>query len=271
MDIEAVARDLLLMNPLREPTLSAAIEALDLPPDSHGLDAGCGLGLQSLLLAEAVWPGGHVTALDSSTELLERGRKLVGESEQSRLISFERGDVNALPFDDDTFGWAWSADCVGNPEKDPVSQLAELARVVQPGGTVAIVGWTSEQLIPGHPGLEARLRATAPGLAPFSRGMDPDRHFMRALGWFRALGLEERRARVFVGDAHAPLGDDIRQALVALIEMRWPGAGSELDAEDGREFERLCKPDSPDFVVDHPDYAAFFTCSMFWGTVPGGQ
>ncbi|MBW2262324.1 MAG: class I SAM-dependent methyltransferase [Deltaproteobacteria bacterium] len=271
MDMDAYIRNLLVTNPLREPTLRAATEALDLPPDSRGLDAGCGVGLQSLLLAEAVWPAGHVTALDTSPELIERGRQIVGQSEQSELISFEQGDASALPFEDDAFDWAWSADCVGYAPVEPVPLLAELARVVQPGGTVALIAWTSERILPGHPRLEARLGATAPGLAPFVHGQEPERHFMRALGWFRELGLEERRARVFVGDAHAPLDEDVRKALVALFEMRWPGAESELEEEDREEFERLCRPGSPGFIVDHPDYHAFFTCSMFWGTVGGGQ
>ena len=41
-------------NPMREGMLREAIQALKLPPGSHGLDAGCGIGLQALLLAEAV-------------------------------------------------------------------------------------------------------------------------------------------------------------------------------------------------------------------------
>ncbi len=271
MDMDAYIQKLLQTNPLREPTLRAATEALDLPHDSRGLDAGCGLGLQSLLLAEAVRPAGHVTALDSSPELIARGRQIVGRTEQSELISFQQGDVSALPFEDGTFDWAWSSDCVGYAPREPVPVLAELVRVVQPGGTVALIAWTCEQLLPGHPRLEARLRATGAGLAPFVHGMSPERHFMRALGWFRRLGLEERRARVFVGDAHAPLDDGVRQALVSLFEMRWPGAESELGQEDVREFERLCRPGSPGFIVDHPDYHAFFTCSMFWGIVPDDQ
>jgi demethylmenaquinone methyltransferase/2-methoxy-6-polyprenyl-1,4-benzoquinol methylase len=271
MDMDEYARGLMVTDAMREPTIRAAIEALDLPPDSRGLDAGCGIGLQSLLLAEAIWPAGHVTGLDRSPEFIEMGRRIVEKREQSQLISFEQGDVKALPFEDDTFDWAWSSDCVGYAPIDPVSVLGELVRVVQPGGTVAIIAWTSEQLLPGHPRLEARLRATGPGLAPFVHGTDPSRHFMRALGWFRTLGLEERRARVFVGDVHAPLEQDIRDGVVALFDMRWPEAEAELDEEDRQAFERLCRPGSPDFIVDHPDYHAFFTCSMFWGTVPPGR
>ena len=47
--------------------------------------------------------------------------------------------------------------------------------------------------------------------------------------------------------------------LVALFEMRWPGVEPELSPEDWAAYGRLCLPASPDFVVDHPDYYAFFT------------
>jgi demethylmenaquinone methyltransferase/2-methoxy-6-polyprenyl-1,4-benzoquinol methylase len=79
--------------------------------------------------------------------------------------------------------------------------------------------------------------------------------------------LENPTAQTFVGDAHAPLTDDLRRALQALFQMRWPGVESELSQEDWAEYQRLCLPESPDFILDHPDYYAFFTYSMFHGKV----
>jgi demethylmenaquinone methyltransferase/2-methoxy-6-polyprenyl-1,4-benzoquinol methylase len=55
---------------------------------------------------------------------------------------------------------------------------------------------------------------------------------------------------------------------VALFEMRWPGVEAELTQEDRAAYRRLCLPESPDFILNHPDYYAFFTYSMFHGTVP---
>jgi demethylmenaquinone methyltransferase/2-methoxy-6-polyprenyl-1,4-benzoquinol methylase len=260
-------------NPLREPVLRSAIQALQLPSGSRGLDAGCGIGLPALLLAEAVGPAGHVTGVDLSPELLVVARDIVQKAGLSRRISFRQGDVNDLPFDDDAFDWAWSADCVGYAPIEPLPLIKELARVVRPGGSVAILAWSSEKLLPGHPLLEARLNATSAGIAPFLKGGKPESHFLRALGWFRDAGLEEPTARTFVGDAHAPLTDELRSALVALFQMRWPGVESELTAEDAddmhplAEYQRLCLPESPDLILDHPDYYAFFTYSMFHGKV----
>ena len=131
----------------------------------------------------------------------------------------------------------------------------------------------------GHPCLVVRktpsrpssvggpLNATSSGMAPFAKGKKPESHFLRALGWFHDAGLEESTARTFAGDAHAPLGDDLRNALIALFQMRWSGVEPELKREDWIDYQRLCLPESPDFIAGRPDYYAFFTYSMFHGKV----
>jgi ubiquinone/menaquinone biosynthesis C-methylase UbiE len=267
-DSESYIRMLEISNPLLEPVVRAAVKEIHLPSGGKGLDAGCGIGLQARLLAETVGPAGHVTGVDISSDLLRHAEATAQETGMSRRISFQQGDVTRLPFAEDTLDWAWSSCCVGySAAIEPRAALKELARVVKPGGKVAIFVWSSERLLPGYPLLEARLQATGAGIAPFTRNMPPERHCSRALGWFRAAGLQEIAARTFTGGAHAPLNEDLRSALEALFEMRWPGVESELSEEERAEFRRLCLPESPDFILNHPDYYAFFTCSMFCGTV----
>jgi SAM-dependent methyltransferase len=266
-DTDSYAHKLRLSDSLREPAIRSAIRALRLPPGSRGLDAGCGIGSHTLLLAEAVAPEGHVTGLDLSPQFLARARETAESSDLSRRVSFREGNVSSLPFADDSFDWAWSVDCVGFIPAQPLSLIKELARVVKPGGSVAILLWSSQQLLPGYPLLEARLNATSQGIAPFARGSRPESHFLRALGWFRDAGLEGATARTFAGDAHAPLSADVREALLSLFEMRWGEPRSELSPEDWEEYQRLCRPESPDFILNLPEYYAFFTYSMFHGKV----
>ena len=265
--METYKQSLLVTNPLIEPTIRAAIQALHLPLASNGLDAGCGIGLQTLQLAEAVGPTGHVTGLDLSSELLGYAREMVGKAGLSQRISFEEGDVRELPFDNESFNWAWSANCVGYAPLELLPLLKELARVVKPGGSVAILAWSSQTLLPGYPILEARLNATSAGIAPFTKGKKAELHFLSGLGWFREAGLENIAAHTFTGQAYAPLSDDLRRALIALLEMRWPGVEPELGPEDRAEVQRLCLPSSPDFILNRSDYYAFFTYSMFVGKV----
>lgn len=264
MDTDSYMHSLLVANPLRASTLRAAIDTLQLPLGSRGLDAGCGIGLQCLLLAEAVGPTGHVTGLDVSTEFLDRGQEIAKEAGLSERISFQEGDAANLSFDTNTFDWAWSADCIGYGPWEPLPLLKELERVVKPGGIVAISGWSSENLLPGYPRLEARLRATSGGIAPFIHGKKPETHFLRALSWFREIGLKEPDAKIFADSFHAPLGHGIRNALMDLFNMRWSDAALELSSDDLSEFRRLCKPDSPGFILNLSDYYAFFTHTLFW-------
>ena len=269
-DTDTYIRQLKESNPLREPTLREAIRALHLPPGSRGLDAGCGIGLPALLLAEAVGPAGHVTGLDISAEFLLHAKEIVNKSGLSEQISFQEGDVNKLPFNDDTFDWVWSSDCVGYPtSEEPLPLLKELARVVKPGGSVAILAWSSQQLLPGYPLLEARLNATCSALIPCVKGKKQESHFVRALGWFRQAGFEEPTARTFAGDVYAPLSEDICNALITFFNMLWGEPQPEVSQEDWAEYQRLCQPESPDFILNLPDYYAFFTYSMFWEKVAG--
>jgi demethylmenaquinone methyltransferase/2-methoxy-6-polyprenyl-1,4-benzoquinol methylase len=210
-----------------------------------------------------------VTGIDMSDQLLTHAEETAEQSGFSERVSFRQGDMNNLPFDNDSFDWMWSADCAGYAPGEPLSLLREFARVVRPGGTVAILAWSSQQLLPGHPLLEARLNATSTGIAPFARGTNPKRHFLRAIGWFREAGFEDVVARTFVGDIGAPLSDDTRAFVISLFDMRWGNPESELSGQDLAEYRRLTSPESPDFIADLPEYYAFFTYSLFHGTVSG--
>ena len=205
IDSDAYIRRLEESNPLREPVLRAAVQALRLPAGSRGLDIGCGIGLQAQLLAEAVGATGRVTGLDVSPALLSYALRLSEKSGLVDRLSWQQGDMSNLPFADDTFDWVWSADCVGYPAGDLLPVLKEMARVVKPGGSIAILAWSAQQALPGYPLLEARLNATGSWLVTYFRDKMPSASFVRALGWFREAGLEEATGRTFVGDVQAPL------------------------------------------------------------------
>ena len=267
----AAAEALRATDVLLSPVNRAAIGALGLPAGSRGLDAGCGIGLQALLLAEEVGSRGQVVGVDLSPALVAAARVTAEQAGLAGRLRFETAAVRRLPFASGEFGWAWSANCVGYGIQDPVAAVSELARVVRPGGVVALLVWSSQTLLPGYPRLEARLNATAPGLAPFGEGLAPEEHPLRGLGVLRTVGLAGLRARTFVGEAHAPLTEPVHAALAALVAMRWPGAGDELSPEDAAGFARLCDPESPEFIVGKPDYYAFFTETLFCGRVAAGE
>ena len=200
------------MNRFTEPAARSAIRALELPSESHGLDAGCGIGNHTLWLAEAVSPGGHVTGVDISPEGLEMAKQKANDSDIGEHVSFKFGDIFALPFEDDTFDWVWSADTLylwlmGSKESpvNPRTVMEEFARVVKTGGKIAFLFWSSQRLLPGYPLLEAKLNATkaANFTGPF--GIQPVLHSTRTLGWFKMANLRDPRVQNFIVEFQAPL------------------------------------------------------------------
>jgi demethylmenaquinone methyltransferase / 2-methoxy-6-polyprenyl-1,4-benzoquinol methylase len=104
------------------------VEAVVQPGD-RVLDACCGTGD---LAVAAEREGGVVTGLDFSPRMLERARR------KSDSIAWVEGDLLALPFDDDAFDAATVGFGVRNVA-DLEAALAELHRVLRPGGRLAIL------------------------------------------------------------------------------------------------------------------------------------
>lgn len=258
---------LLESNPLREPLLHKIIQELELPVGSHGLDAGCGIGLQTLLLLRAIGNKGHVTGLDLLPELISFGRNMIEKAGLSNQITFREGDVSQLPFEDNSFDWVWSADCIGYPAGELESFLNELIRVVKPGGSIILLGWSSQSLLPGYPLLEARLNGTCSGYLPFLKDKCPEHNFMRTSHWLRNAGLNDITAQTFISDMYAPFNDPQRIAITSLLDMLWGIPQPETSQDDWNEYQRLCDPASNDFILDVPDYYGFFTYTLFRGTV----
>ncbi|MGD8846007.1 MAG: methyltransferase domain-containing protein [Desulfobacteraceae bacterium] len=261
------ATRLYLSDSLREPLIRTIVSTLNLPKGSAGVDIGCGIGSNTLLLAEAVGTSGNVVGIDLSEDLLKYAQERADGAALSPQIVFRKCDMNSFFENDNSFDWAWSMDCVGYSPGDSVHLLKKISRIVKPGGRIFILAWSAQQLLPGYPQLEARLNATSSGIAPFVNGRPPATHFLRALGWFEAAGIKEYTAQTFVGDIQAPLDNEKRKALISLFEMRWGAPKSEMSEDDYSEFKRLCHPDSPDFILNFPDYYGFFTYTMFHGKV----
>jgi demethylmenaquinone methyltransferase/2-methoxy-6-polyprenyl-1,4-benzoquinol methylase len=215
-----------------------------------------------------VSPGGHVTGVDISSEYLARAEKTSRKGGLAAQVAFQYGDLVDLPFDDDTFNWVWNADTLWPVAgRDPLPLVKDLARVVKPGGIVAILFWSSQRLLPGHPLLEARLNATCAANFPYTNDSRPEWHILRALGWLQEAGLDDRQAHTFVANIHAPLDDAALNALMGSFQMLWGEAEPEVMPEDWGQFKRLSQPESPDFILNLPDYYAFITYSLFWGKV----
>lgn len=102
-------------------------------PGDRVLDAGCGSGSMTRLLAASV-SGGEVTGIDTSEEHLAYARARAAD-EGIGNIDFQTGDIFSLPFDDDTFDLVWCK-YVLQWVNDPASAIEEFRRVTRPGGVI---------------------------------------------------------------------------------------------------------------------------------------
>jgi arsenite methyltransferase len=100
------------------------------------VDLGAGAGMDSFLAANRIGPEGHVHGFDLTPEMLERARKNAAAGGYSN-VTFERGDIAHLPLDDASSNVAIS-NCVINLTPDKNAVYRELARVLKPGGRIAI-------------------------------------------------------------------------------------------------------------------------------------
>jgi demethylmenaquinone methyltransferase/2-methoxy-6-polyprenyl-1,4-benzoquinol methylase len=259
---------LYLTDPLQKPLFQRILEATGLSRGSCGLDAGCGVGLQIPILAEAVGPTGHVAGLDILPEFVAEAKTNLMRWGLDNRASLTRADVFDLPFRDAEFDWVWSASCACYAWDRPLELLRGFRRVLKPGGLLLIVIWSGQQLLPGYPRLEATLNATPPGLAPFRIGDPPEHHFLRLCGWMEKAGFIEAGARPFTGGVCSPLDDRTRLAVLSLIRMRWLDAARGLNRSDRRLYKRITDPSSSDFILNQPDYYGFYTYTLFSAESP---
>lgn len=167
--------------------LTARYETLELAPGDLLLDLGCGFGRHAY---EAARRGARVVALDFGQAEVEGVRDTLaamrdaGELTADAETGVVRGDAFALPFADGTFDRIIASEILEHLTPDTAA-MAELARVLRPGGTIAVtvprfgpelVNWVLSDAYHEVEGGHVRIyrrgvlreRLSATGLVPFA-------------------------------------------------------------------------------------------------------
>lgn len=184
----------------------ASLQALQLKPGAEVLDLATGTADMALLL-HSLLPSVRITGLDPSVGMLEIGRQKVAARGLSDVIHLLEGDAQAMPFEAARFDAACMAFGIRNVP-DRARALRELARVVRPGGRIALLELSEPP--GGLLGFPARLYVhhVVPRLGAWLSGAQEYRYLQKSIAAFpppqvfadqiRACGLDVVEVRPFM-------------------------------------------------------------------------
>jgi len=100
------------------------------------LDSGCGFGGMDIALAKRI-PGCEIIGIDLSDPLLDYANSSVSNTNLKNRLKFKKGDVQKIPFEDNTFDVVFSVNMVHWVD-DSIVMLNEIKRVLKPNGYLFI-------------------------------------------------------------------------------------------------------------------------------------
>lgn len=188
------------------------------PADTRVLEAGCGVGAQTVTLAQKS-PGANITSIDISAESISEARENARAAGITN-VQFQQADIFALPFAAESFDHVFVC-FVLEHLPNPVEALEQLRAVVKPGGTITVIEGDHGSTY-FHPesdaanaaiGCQVELQRRAGGDAHIGRQVYP---LLTAAG-FRDIQVSPRMVYVDASKPHLVDGFT-RRTFTAMIE-----------------------------------------------------
>ena len=194
-------------------------------PGERVLDVACGTGVLTSLLVERVGPSGHVTGLDLDAGMLAVARSLL----DAPNVDWWEASALAMPFADGAFDLVTCQQGLQS-FPDRATGMAEMRRVLKPGGRMALACWRSAAFNPVWKLLEEALgRLVGPeaaALPPLALG---DADALRRLAW--TAGFTDVTVRIDGRLARFPSPEEfVRRTVLGAPTMLSVLAAADADA-----------------------------------------
>ena len=122
------------------------------------LDVASGTGRVPLVMARNARFQGHIIGLDASRRMLDQAREKIAAARFEPFVSLIQHDASRLPFEDGSFDVVTCLEALEFMPR-PRAALAEMTRVLRPGGLLLTTIRIDTRWMPGRTWSEARMRA----------------------------------------------------------------------------------------------------------------
>jgi len=246
-----------------EPELRRVFADLRLASGTVALDLGCGAGLATRWLHEAMRDG-YVVGVDLSLPHLK-----AASAHHAPLV---QADGGRPCFRDKAFDFVWACNTI-NHLREPVEALLELRKLLGAGGRVALAqsGLLPDMFFAWDAPLEDAVRAACHRAyrERYGLALAHTAGIRGLVGSLRASGFAGVATRTYVVERVQPLRDADRDYLRhAIFEGAWGDKVLPYLSPDERaRLRRNCDPDSPEYCLDREDFHHVQTLTVCEGRV----
>ena len=241
------------------------IRDLHLTPGSLVIDVGCGPGLWTPLLAEAVGPTGGIIGVDISLEALVTAQRRCQQSAYRHQVQYKRASLEQLPLDHAIADIVFSAN-VSQYLEDPVGTFAAMGRYLVQGGRLIVkdIDFGSLCFSPLDPALQERVFTARKRweLERVAHGYAYEDSWVgsKLAGYLEAAGYQQVETRMYRITRKAPLTRSMFIYLRGLAEWFLCEDAPYLSSRDAADWlqafldEETCMLLADNFQYEETEY-----------------
>lgn len=251
----------------KAPERAQMIRDLHLERGSRVVDAGCGPGLWTPMLARAIGPEGRITGVDVSIEALITAQQRSQNKWYAPQLQLRCGTLEQLPVQPGSAHMIFSAN-VSQYLPDPVSTFAAMGRHLAPGGRLVIKDIDFGTM--RFSNIDAELQARVLGAREQWEQIRVEQDYTfedswvgaKLAGYLRAAGYEDVKEKSYRIVRRFPLSQDFHFYLQGIAEWFVCEGAPLLDEEDRKNWlecffdEERCVLDQETFASEETEFVA---------------